>query len=249
MSAYKMFISSPGDVGRERHLAEQVIRRVAAGFHDRVDVQPYFWEYEPMESTRDYQENIPLTSDFDWPLTSNQSTGLNGIAVPGTLRDSLVLLAVVLEQQTELQLTQIRTDTGAYSDVVYGLFRLMGYRFSPRLADISGSRFWRIDPKADYGQPRKTGRIAAALPRRPGGPVRCIRTRAQRHCIVEHDLYGCRTHPTPRGRLFLRDEDVARLSPLTHEHINMLGRYSFVVREPVVRGELRPLRTPADDEP
>ena len=23
---------------------------------------PYFWEYEPMESTRDYQENIPFTS-------------------------------------------------------------------------------------------------------------------------------------------------------------------------------------------
>jgi len=65
MSAYKIFISSPGDVGRERHLAEQVIRRVAAKFQDRVEVQPYFWEYEPMESTRDYQENIPLTSDFD----------------------------------------------------------------------------------------------------------------------------------------------------------------------------------------
>jgi hypothetical protein len=47
----------------------------------------------------------------------------------------------------------------------------------------------------------------------------------------------------------VRDEDVARLSPLIHQHINMLGRYSFVVPEPVVRGELRPLRTPADDEP
>jgi hypothetical protein len=65
MSAYKIFISSPGDVGRERHLAEQVIRRVAAEFKDRVEVQPYFWEYEPMEWTRDYQENIPLTSEFD----------------------------------------------------------------------------------------------------------------------------------------------------------------------------------------
>ena len=65
MAAYKIFISSPGDVGRERHLAEQVIRRVAAEFQDRVEVQPYFWEYEPMESTRDYQENIPLTSAFD----------------------------------------------------------------------------------------------------------------------------------------------------------------------------------------
>src|SRR5580692_2172795 len=63
-------------------------------------------------------------------LVSNQFTGLNGIAVPGTLRDSLVLLAVVLEQQTELQPTQIMTDTGAYSDVVFGLFPLLGYRFS-----------------------------------------------------------------------------------------------------------------------
>jgi len=47
----------------------------------------------------------------------------------------------------------------------------------------------------------------------------------------------------------VRDEDVVRLSPLIPEHINMLGRYSFVVPESVVRGELRPLRTPADDEP
>lgn len=85
-------------------------------------------------------------------LVSDQFTGLNAITVPGTLRDSLILLAVVLEQQTELQPTQIMTDTGAYSDVVFGLFRLLGYRFSPRLADVGGTRFWRIDPTADYGE-------------------------------------------------------------------------------------------------
>ena len=85
-------------------------------------------------------------------LLSDQFTGLNAIPTPGTLRDSLVLLAVVLEQQTELKPTQIMTDTGAYSDVVFGLFRLLGYRFSPRLADIGGTRFWRIDPNADYGK-------------------------------------------------------------------------------------------------
>jgi TnpA family transposase len=84
-------------------------------------------------------------------LISDQFSGLNDITVPGTLRDSLILLAVVLEQQTDLQPTQIMTDTGAYSDVVFGLFRLFGYRFSPRLADVGGTRFWRIDPQADYG--------------------------------------------------------------------------------------------------
>jgi len=84
-------------------------------------------------------------------LLSDQFSGLNGIPVPGTLRDSLVLLAVVLEQQTDLQPTQIMTDTGAYSDIVFGLFRLLSFIFSPRLADIGGARFWRIDPHADYG--------------------------------------------------------------------------------------------------
>lgn len=38
------------------------------------------------------------------------------------------------------------------------------------------------------------------------------------------------------------EEDVARLTPLIHEHINMLGRYSFTVPDVVARGKLRPLR-------
>ena len=84
-------------------------------------------------------------------LVSDQYTGLSGIVVPGTLRDSLSLLAVVLEQPTELQPIEIMTDTGAYTDVVFGLFWLLGYRFSPRIADIGGARYWRIDPSADYG--------------------------------------------------------------------------------------------------
>jgi Tn3 transposase DDE domain-containing protein len=84
-------------------------------------------------------------------LLSNQFTGLNAIVVPGTLRDSLFLLSVVLEQQTELQPVEIMTNTGAYTDVVFGLFWLLGYRFSPRIADIGGVRYWRIDPAADYG--------------------------------------------------------------------------------------------------
>jgi len=46
----------------------------------------------------------------------------------------------------------------------------------------------------------------------------------------------------------VRDEDVARLSPLLHEHINMLGRYSFSVPEAVAKGELRPLRDPAEGD-
>ncbi|WP_321823961.1 Tn3-like element ISXc4 family transposase [Xanthomonas citri] len=277
-------------------------------------------------------------------LLSDQRTGLNAITVPGTLRDSLILLAVVLEQQTELQPTQIMTDTGAYSDLVFGLFRLSNYRFCPRLADVGGTRFWRVDPDADYGDLNALARQRVNLDRitphwddvlrlvgslklglvpamgimrtlqvdeRPTSLAQAIaeigridktihtlnfiddeaRRRATllqlnlgegRHSLAREVFHG------KRGELFQRyregqedqlsalglvvnmivlwntlymdavltqlrsegypvkPEDEARLSPFGHEHINMLGRYSFSVPEAVARGELRPLTKPND---
>ncbi len=84
-------------------------------------------------------------------LMSNQFSGLNAIVVPGTLRDSLVLLALLLEQETELEPMEVMTDTTAYFDAIFGLFWLLGYQFSPRLADLGDAKLWRIDRKADYG--------------------------------------------------------------------------------------------------
>ena len=59
--------------------------------------------------------------------------------------------AVRPARRTELQPTEIMSDTGAYTDTIFGIFYLLGYQFSPRLADIGGTRFWRVDGKADYG--------------------------------------------------------------------------------------------------
>jgi hypothetical protein len=41
---------------------------------------------------------------------------------------------------------------------------------------------------------------------------------------------------------------VARLTPLRWGHINMLGRYAFVLPDAIARGELRPLRHPTAPE-
>ena len=73
------------------------------------------------------------------------------IVVPGTLRDSIFVLEGILEQQTGLNPTEIMTDTAGASDLIFGLFWLLGYQFSPRLADAGEAVFWRIDKNADYG--------------------------------------------------------------------------------------------------
>lgn len=40
----------------------------------------------------------------------------------------------------------------------------------------------------------------------------------------------------------VQEDDEARLSPLSHKHVNMLGHYSFTLAEQVMNGKLRPLK-------
>ncbi|WP_370256548.1 Tn3 family transposase [Erwinia sp. 198] len=72
------------------------------------------------------------------PLTNTWGGG-EVVSADG-MRDSLVILADVPEQQTDQMPYQIMTDTGAYGDVIFGLFRLLGYRFCPRIADTGGAQ-------------------------------------------------------------------------------------------------------------
>jgi len=86
-----------------------------------------------------------------YTFTSDQFSAFHGLVIPGTLRDSLYILSWLLEQQTVLQPKELMSDTAGYSDVVFGLFHLLGYQFSPRLADLEHVRYWRIDRSQDYG--------------------------------------------------------------------------------------------------
>lgn len=84
-------------------------------------------------------------------FVSDQYSGFHGIVIPGTLHDSAYVLDGLLENLTDLEPKELMTDTAGYSDIVFGLFWLLGFQFSPRLADMGEARFWRFDRKADYG--------------------------------------------------------------------------------------------------
>jgi TnpA family transposase len=85
---------------------------------------------------------------------TDQFAGLHAIVVPGTLRDSLMILDGLLElaPPSDGGPTVIITDQASYSDQIFGLFWLLGYQFSPRPAGLPDQRFWRIDRHANYGQ-------------------------------------------------------------------------------------------------
>lgn len=272
-------------------------------------------------------------------FVSDQFSGFHALVVPGTLRDSLVVLEGLLEQTSGLHPHEIMTDTAGYSDLIFGLFGLLGYQFSPRLADIGEARFWRIAGTADYGvlndlararvridliqrhwedmlrvagslkwgtvnataliQTLQRGGRPTVLGRAIGELGRIYKTRyllaylddegyrrriltqlnrgEARHSLARAVFYGKRgeLHQAYReGQedqlsalglvvnaiilwntrymgvavdallqegIAIDEADLSRLSPLSHDHIAMLGQYSFHVPESVAQGRLRPL--------
>ncbi|MGO4618251.1 Tn3 family transposase [Nocardia sp. 2YAB30] len=99
---------------------------------------------------------------------NDQAAGLAAKVVSGTPRDSLNFIDVVQLQRGGKVPEAIITDTGSYSDIVFGLVHLIGKRYRPQLANLPDQRLWRFDPGADYGPLNQaargridTGKIAA----------------------------------------------------------------------------------------
>jgi TnpA family transposase len=86
---------------------------------------------------------------YNW--SSDQFTSWAAIVIPGTMRDSQFILDGLLDNTSVLQPREVMADTAADSYLIHGLFRLLGYQFSPRLADLPERRYWRLNPRGDYG--------------------------------------------------------------------------------------------------
>lgn len=84
-------------------------------------------------------------------FTSDQFTGFHGIVIPGTPKDWYYILEGLLDQETSLRPHEITSDTSGASEMGFGAFRMLGWQFSPRLADAGSATLYRTDPTADYG--------------------------------------------------------------------------------------------------
>jgi WD40 repeat protein len=61
----KIFVSSPGDVEEERLIARRVLMRLADQFSRVVQIEPIFWEHEPLVATQTFQAGIPSPAETD----------------------------------------------------------------------------------------------------------------------------------------------------------------------------------------
>jgi len=98
-------------------------------------------------------------------VVNDRVMGLGGLVVPGTLRDSLFILDAIHARDGGDKPEVVVTDTASYSDIVFGLFAICGYQFSPRIADLADTRLWRTNTRAVYGPLDQMSRHTVRLDR------------------------------------------------------------------------------------
>jgi hypothetical protein len=95
----------------------------------------------------------------------------------------------------------------------------------------------RLSAPARYG----LGTKAPKLERTPEPKRTAMLTAVMRHLEAKAIIDAAVAQLRTEGHE-IRDEDAARLSPLKHKNLNVLGRYNFTASQPV--SSLRPLRDP-----
>ena len=85
---------------------------------------------------------------YTW--TSDQYSQYGTKVIASTIRDATYVLDEILDNETELTILEHTTDTAGYTDLVFGLFDLLGLQFSPRLADLADKKLYRIDKQINY---------------------------------------------------------------------------------------------------
>ncbi|GAA2279312.1 hypothetical protein GCM10010430_76620 [Kitasatospora cystarginea] len=85
---------------------------------------------------------------------NDQVAGIGQMVVPGTPRDSLHILDALLNLDGGVKPEMVATDNASYSDMVFGLFKILGYNFSP------GSAIWTTSgsggPRCPTSRPTAT---------------------------------------------------------------------------------------------
>ena len=97
---------------------------------------------------------------YTW--SSDQFSQYGTKVISSTVRDATYVLDEILDNETDLTILEHTTDTAGYTDLVFGLFDLLGMQFSPRLRDIGDRQLYKLKTDTTL-YPRLDARLTGRL--------------------------------------------------------------------------------------
>lgn len=83
-------------------------------------------------------------------FVSDQFSSFYTKVINTNARDAVHVIDGLLHHESDLSIEEHYTDTAGYTDQVFGLTHLLGFRFAPRLRDLSDAKLYAIGKPSDF---------------------------------------------------------------------------------------------------
>jgi len=112
------------------------------GMRVQVGVSSLYAEHNPHYGS---QKGVTM-----YRFVSDQFSSFYAKVINTNARDAVHVIDGLLYHETDLCIGEHYTDTAGYTDQVFGLSHLLGFRFAPRIRDISELKLYSFSNPGDY---------------------------------------------------------------------------------------------------
>ncbi|MFE0506440.1 Tn3 family transposase [Peribacillus butanolivorans] len=135
---------------------------VLVNFHHKLDLSSY-WGDGTTSSSDGMRMQVgvsSLHSDANphygtgkgttiYRFTSDQFSSYYTKIIHTNSRDAIHVLDGLLHHETDLNIEEHFTDTAGYTDQIFGLTHLLGFKFAPRIRDLSDSKLFTLEKASE----------------------------------------------------------------------------------------------------
>ena len=125
---------------------------------------PYYWGDGSTSSSDGMRAQIGVSSlhaehnphygsgkgETIYRFISDQYSAFYAKVINTNTRDAVHVIDGLLHHETDLEIKEHYTDTAGFTEQTFGLCHLLGFRFAPRLRDISDVKLYSFNKPSDY---------------------------------------------------------------------------------------------------
>ena len=81
---------------------------------------------------------------------SDQYGPYHSTTISATASEAPYLVDGLLYHETDLEIAEHYSDTGAFTDQIFGMCQLLGFRYAPRIRDLADKRLHPFEKASTY---------------------------------------------------------------------------------------------------
>jgi TnpA family transposase len=108
------------------------------------------WAAEARRSAGSTRTTVPNRASSCTPIFPTSTGPFHSTTISATASEAPYLVDGLLYHETDLEIAEHHSDTGAFTDQIFGICQLLCFRYAPRIRDLADKRLHPFEKASSY---------------------------------------------------------------------------------------------------